>query len=279
MKELIGDISPKALSEEAAIVSTSTEVSSSNAASTSAISSNATSSRVGSSVPSSESTTGIAASSWNHAGTWEERDISGAAIARLKELCLQATSEINGLDQTTAQDSNALLEAMESMKSALSSDGTNGLLQQQSTGTGSNNALEKLSASMSTYRGSIVNVNKCEGEAQIVIARGKKRCVYDFNMTLDFEVVVDNSWQHSAAGGAAGAASDTSSSSSSKPKKFKGSISVPDLSPTMPVELQVTFKKSIPNGAMENKVRAAVDKLKESVTQKIKEFEGEYSNI
>ena len=30
-----------------------------------------------------------------------------------------------------------------------------------------------------------------EGEAQIVMARGKKRFIYDFNVTLDIEIIVD----------------------------------------------------------------------------------------
>ena len=30
-----------------------------------------------------------------------------------------------------------------------------------------------------------------EGEAQIVMARGKKRFIYDFNVTLDIEIMVE----------------------------------------------------------------------------------------
>lgn len=30
-----------------------------------------------------------------------------------------------------------------------------------------------------------------EGEAQIVMARGKKRFIYDFNVTLDIEIIVE----------------------------------------------------------------------------------------
>ena len=30
-----------------------------------------------------------------------------------------------------------------------------------------------------------------EGEAQIVMARGKKRFIYDFNVTLDIEMIVE----------------------------------------------------------------------------------------
>lgn len=31
-----------------------------------------------------------------------------------------------------------------------------------------------------------------EGEAQIVMARGKKRFIYDFNVMLDIEVITDD---------------------------------------------------------------------------------------
>jgi Activator of Hsp90 ATPase, N-terminal len=36
-----------------------------------------------------------------------------------------------------------------------------------------------------------VGVKSVEGEAQIVMARGKKRFIYDFNVTLDIELIVE----------------------------------------------------------------------------------------
>ena len=37
----------------------------------------------------------------------------------------------------------------------------------------------------------VIGVKSVEGEAQIVMARGKKRFIYDFNVTLDIEIVLD----------------------------------------------------------------------------------------
>lgn len=36
-----------------------------------------------------------------------------------------------------------------------------------------------------------IGVKSVEGEAQIVMARGKKRFIYDFNVTLDIEIIVE----------------------------------------------------------------------------------------
>ncbi|CAM9635889.1 unnamed protein product, partial [Ectocarpus fasciculatus] len=110
-KELIGDIRPKALSSGEPTEAT----------------------------PAPAAT--VAASDWNHAGTWEERDFSQMVKTRLSESCLQASYEH-----------------------------TEG-----------------------AARSSVTEVKKCEGEAQVVLTRGKKRHLYDYQMDLKFETKHGNS--------------------------------------------------------------------------------------
>ena len=96
------------------------------------------------------------------------------------------------------------------------------------------------------------------------MARGKKRHLYDFNMTLDFEIVLEPLQ-----------GMDGVETGSSKAQKFKGSLDMSDVSPSVPVEQHLTFKKTLPAG-VEKRVRQAAESLQAAVNAKIAEFETEY---
>ena len=169
-QQLIGDITPKAASPSPTLAPTPISPAD---------------------VPSSNG--GVTASSWNHAGTWEERDMTASVKDKLKEMCVGVDVSLEG---GMGGGGQALEEALKSMDMASS----------QADPMAS---IERMSAALSTVRASVTEASKVEGDAQIVLARGKKRHCFDFNMTLKFEVVLEDM------GGDA-----------SKNKKFKGILEV-----------------------------------------------------
>lgn len=232
MKALIGDISPKAVStpssEEADLVANPTGAADEGA-----------------------STSGsISASSWNHAGTWEERDLSLIAKDRLKELLLQSRAELAPVDLTQPSALSELTASLQSISASLSEPSA---------------ALDGLSANMATLRASVTNAKTVEGEAQVIIARGKKRHLFDFNVSLEFEVDIDDKGPEAVV-------------PDKKMKKIKGTISIPEVSPTMPLEPSLRFNKALPL-RFEKRIKEVGDLLKNAVVAKVKEFETEYTTM
>jgi len=214
--QLIGDITPKATQQGAPEVLAST--------------------------PSSK----VEASSWNHAGTWEERDVTAITKTRLTETCLgTAISLDGGLEDSSLNDTLANLQPP---------DGSSG------DPAALTKSLERMTNMMSKVHGSITEVKKLDGEAQIVmVGQGKKRQIYDFNLTLKFEVMVEDI-----------------SGDSSKNKTFKGSFEVMDVTPGASYEHKTSFKKA---GASE-KVDKAVAQLREKALSRIHSFfANDYLNL
>jgi tetratricopeptide (TPR) repeat protein len=190
--------------------------------------------------------TKVEASSWNHAGTWEERDVSAITKTRLTETCLGTTVSLaSGLDDSSLNDTLASLQSPDS-----SSGDTAALTK----------SIEKMSSMMSKVHGSITEVKKLDGEAQIVmVGQGKKRQVYDFNLTLKFEVTVEDI-----------------TGDASKNKTYKGSFEIMDVAPGADYEHKTIFKKLGAN----NKVDSAVAQLRESALSRIHSFfANDYLNL
>ena len=169
----------------------------------------------------------VTASTWNTAGTWEEREMSSYATERLKTLCLQAAYT------TYASDPSPV-----------------------------------------NIHASITEVKKCEGEAQVILARGKKRHVFDYTITLNFVVEV-NSVEREGQKSSSGTEADATIS-----KKFKGTIDFSEVTGSGEAfHHNISFSKEIAPGFAKS-VRAAAEKLAlEGVASKIKEFEVEFKSL
>ena len=256
-KSLIGDITPKMVSAEEAAIASSTGTGTAAAGAMD----------VDDSAPQNAPTGTISASSWNHAGTWEERDLTAVAKDRLKSLCLEASVQLPALDWSNPA---SLSDAMDAMKDSLSgfgsATGVGG-----GAGDGAGAKLEQLSAAMSTVSARVTGASTVDGEAQIVMARGKKRFIFDFNVKLEFEIVVDSNLP--SLDQATAEARDEK-----KIKKYKGVITVPEISPSVPIEPVLSFKKPLP-ASVEKRVKDAADRLKATVIGKIEEFEVEYKSF
>ena len=186
----------------------------------------------------------IEASSWNHAGTWEERDVTEITKNRLTDTCLGSTVTLSGgMDDSSLNDTLANLQTENSGDTAALTK-----------------SLENMTTMMSKVEGSITDVKSIDGEAQIVmVGKGKKRQIYDFNLSLKFEVNV-----HDITG------------DSSKNKKFKGSFEVMDVTPGSAYEHKTVFKKSGTN----KKVDDAVEKLRDDTIARIHSFfENDYLKL
>ena len=154
-------------------------------------------------VDSSSESEKVAASTWNKAGTWEERDMSSFVKDKLNLICNPTTAEI-GADKV------------------------------------------------------VVTSATSEGDAQIVLARSKKRHIYDFNVVVEFEVsLVD---------------------SEGKTKKFKGSQTFPEVSPISSYESTITFKKSIPP-ELKARVDGLVGSLKNNLVENFRRFDFDYKQM
>ena len=180
-----------------------------------------------SSVAAADNGASVSASTWNTAGTWEEREMSSYATERLKTLCLQASYN------TYASDPSPV-----------------------------------------NILASITEAKKCEGEAQIILARGRKRHVFDYTITLNFVVEV-NSVEREGQKSSSGTEADATIS-----KKFKGTIDFSEVTGSGEAfNHNIRFSKEIAPG-FATSVRAAAEKLAlEGVASKIKEFEVEFRSI
>lgn len=142
----------------------------------------------------------VMTSSWNQAGTWEEKDMSGFTKSKLTELCE--------------------------------------------------------SASVGAAR--VKKVKTIEGDAQIVISRGKKRHIYDYNIVLDVEMSL------------------SSENDSEKPTKIKATLTFPEVSPISSYESSVSFKTSIENASQRAAVDGHINALKEQLVTRFTGFNAEY---
>eukprot|EP01041_Mallomonas_annulata_P006947 gene6947-14102_t len=255
VKSLIGDISPKTVDKKSLETSSSTSVDdlmtmdtvTSSVSSTSAVSSNEMK---------------VAASSWNHAGTWEERDLSIQCREKLKEY-IESIGDVDIPNSFLNLKQEELLDAlgdinMEGKSTPSSTSSSSSTTQEEKSLSSLSNLLSNKNIKIK-----ITKVDSIEGDAQIVLARNKKRHIFDLNMKLEFEVAFDDS---------------SSSSTSSKKKSFKGTMNYVDIAPNSHVEAAVSFKKDIPTAFLP-RVKEAVTMLKKKVSDEIQKFEVEFKNM
>ena len=249
VKTLIGDITPKTLA----------------AAETTGLESNGNPSQA----PQPTDYEKFAASSWNTAGTWEEREMTQEATDRLTAFCLEARATVAAGLMSDPQNLTSTLDAISANSGA--ADGSAGAL------------LETLEASMASYSARVTKAKSITGDAQIVLARGKKRHIYDFNIELEFEVLVEvlaDSSSSPAAGATAGA---TAGGEKKKPKKFKGVCTLPEVVPSTSgdgagLEIQITYAKPLPP-AYADKMNRVNDMLKADIIRRITSFETEFKSM
>jgi hypothetical protein len=180
--------------------------------------------------PPAASSDAVSASSWNKAGTWEEREMTASATVRLKDMCQQATCT------STVNDPTGLVLVA-----------------------------------------TIAKANKCEGEAQIILARGKKRHVYDFTLSLDFEITVDS--PAPAPPPASGSGSESTNQDGKISKRFKGSIELSDVTGSgEPFQHCVKFSKA-PSAALSRSVQAAAEQLVGEVRRRVAAFDAEFKAL
>ena len=214
----------------------------------------------------------IAASSWNTAGTWEERECTQQAEDRLTALCLEAQVSSSDHPATmTAEGGGLDSSSLSSVLDALSSSGTD-------KGAQTTAALEKLEIALATLRASVTGATSVTGDAHIVMARGKKRHIYDFNVILEFEVEV-------IPPSTPGLSSSTIDNPDTgiKPKRFKGTFTLPEVVPSAEsdgagLEIAMAFKKPIPSNYTD-KVHNIAELLKDRVTGQIIAFENEFKSM
>lgn len=248
VKNLIGDITPKSMHKSLPNPNTVTDTSLPNSAPPP--------------LPTdSYATTPVAASSWNHAGTWEERDLTRAAKDRLTELLSTidiSSSPRNGTE--SSQDTDQLISALQGMDVA-------------KLGEDPMQALQRMNMLLASVKSKITKVVTVEGDAQIVLARNKKRHIFDFTIELEFEITIDSSIPSSISG-----SSIDENSTQAKAKKFKGTISLIDVTPHANFDSTLKFKKPIP-AEYQTKVNDSAKSLQNDIREKIKLFETEFKNM
>jgi tetratricopeptide (TPR) repeat protein len=108
----------------------------------------------------------------------------------------------------------------------------------------------------------ITTVKKLEGDAQIIVSRGKARFLYDFVANLEWEVV----FTAFPVGAGTGDEGD---------KVFKGRMDLTDISPDSEIERSISFKKA-PPPEHRDRLNSATDSLYKAVQASIKLFEQDF---
>ncbi len=107
----------------------------------------------------------------------------------------------------------------------------------------------------------VTNVKSVEGEAEIIISRGKTRYLYDFEVKLEWEAVLT-------------AFPLADGTDDSKDKKFKGQLQL-NCSPDNEVESSITHKKQVPP-EHRDRVEGAMKSFVLTVKEKINQFSADY---
>ena len=207
----------------------------------------------------------VAASSWNTAGTWEEKEMTQEAKDRLTAFCLEARAAVAGGLMDDPQNLTSTLDALSSNTAGGAADSSAGAL------------LEKLEASMGSYSARVTKAKSITGDAQIVLARGKKRHIYDFNVELEFEVVMEMPVDPS------GSAPASAGAEKKKPKKFKGVCILPEVAPSPAMdgaglEIQITYSKPV-SPAYTDKINKVNELLRADLIRRIISFETEFKSM
>lgn len=276
VKSLIGDITPKTVTSSD--VSETGGVITSDAASSSTATVSDSSNTASDTTQSNSAEAGIAASSWNKAGTWEERDTTSHVKGRIEAFCLNtppvAHQPFSSSDSSGAGGTDAMQELLAGLGGL---GGGMGADAAAATAGDSMQTLEKLTALMSTVNAKVTGVKSVEGDAQIVMARGKKRRLYEMTVTVQFEAVIEP-MSDIPAGASAGDSSD-------KPKKtkYKGTFVFTDLGPDSINEPECSIQwggkkggAGAPSAAHDSKVKSAAQELRKAVEKQLQAFHAEY---
>lgn len=203
-------------------------------------------------------------SAWNHAGTWEERDVTEQAKVTLRSILMDEAIEVRdgGLLAASESDPSALLSMFSSVTDSSSS----------SVDT-FNDQMTTLAGKMAAIEASVKEVSQLSGDAHITTVRGTKRFLFDFHLKLKFAVSVDESLGFDASLGG----EHKEESEAGKKRTYRGSIEFPeyaslsDQAASGP-EVQIRFSKSLPAHQRE-RIEQAVDSLVESVKDRMRRFE------
>lgn len=113
--------------------------------------------------------------------------------------------------------------------------------------------------SIPVLKGVITEVESCDGEAQIVLTRGKKCHLYDFNLKLKLEISLE----------------ENSLIEEKKSQKYKATLEIRDIGPNLSYEWSLTFKKS----NITEQIRNCGNKLREEIFRKLQLFDREYCEM
>jgi hypothetical protein len=173
----------------------------------------------------------------------------------MKALCLAAAASLTVGESPTGTDmQSALSDAMKAID--MKAPGTTG------SADSLQSSLEAMKTAISPISARVSEVQSVEGEAQIVLTRGKKRHLYDFAIKLKIEVTVEET--------PLGSLEPTSEKT--KPQVYKGGLEISDVCPGTGFEWKLTFKKS----AVPDRVRRCAHKLKDDIFAKLQAFDSEY---
>lgn len=152
-----------------------------------------------STLPSTPEETGkVEASSWNTAGTWEERSMTTQVTEKLRQVV--KTSITHGDASATVTD-----------------------------------------------------VKTCDGEASIVITRGKKRHIYDYHIVLALEVAINE-------------------------KSYKATLELNDVTTVCHYEYKLSFKRALP-AEYRITIESAANALKDEVIERLNQYADEYKSF
>jgi hypothetical protein len=147
----------------------------------------------------------------------------------------------------------------------------------------------------------ITKIEKLEGDAQIIMTRGKKRHLYDFNAKLDFVVEVieitneqnssvneeksdnknNDTTQLASKSEEEGKKDETIVSVGKKTKQYKGNFVLNEITPGSDFEeFQLKFKKPLTSTSSWSKeIEGSAQQLLDKIISDIKEFELEYKQL
>lgn len=216
-------------------------------------------------------------SAWNTAGTWEERDMTSWAQGALKRHLETASAVKGDVLEESKDNPNLLMDAMKGLD--FGAGGLGGGL----GGGGGADALAGLAGLMKRVEVRVKSVKDIEGDASITMVRGTARYLFEMSTEVDWEATVTEKNPGEgmmpgmppmpSSGGAA------SSGEKKKPKKYRGTFKLPELSSTVQdsenFEVERRWKKT-PDQENRAVVEEALGRLETDVNAKIRAFVAEY---
>jgi hypothetical protein len=118
------------------------------------------------------------------------------------------------------------------------------------------------------YSSNIDKVEKLEGEAQIVMTRGKKRHLFDFHANVKFVVEVYRKEANEL---------KEDEKNETQTQRFKGTILFNEITPSSSFEeeVQISYKKALPT-ELARHIKENINDLVKQIVVQIKSFENDY---